>query len=362
MATPSLEDVIARAVNILETATDSDEFDQVWDAVKPVRQMGRPAVDAGIQLLSGTVEQRQAGCAILSTLCDFGNRNTLKQQIGAALAALAEVETDENVCWSIAQALSQVHDPVAAPALVRLAGHPEGDVRALVARALPSSTSPEFQGDPTVVSALIGLMTDDVDEVRDWATFALGTQLGDDSVQIRDALAQRLDDPYEDAQYEALVGLARRRDPRALPATAAALERDRVWQLAIESAEYLADPTLSGRLVELRESWEPNELGIDDAVHACDPVAQHRDLLAMAALSDELQRRIDDIGETRVATLSCPVMDKGTELSLPWVGREAAPGKPMIWDYHALMSRAGTAEPAAAAAAVIDDLTQTGDA
>jgi hypothetical protein len=90
--------------------------------------------------------------------------------------------------------------------------HPDACVRSAVVHALLASTRPE------AIDALIRLSSDVDENVRDWATFGLGSQLDDvDTVAIRDALAARLDDAHEDTRYEALVGLALRKDARAIP-------------------------------------------------------------------------------------------------------------------------------------------------
>jgi hypothetical protein len=82
----------------------------------------------------------------------------------------------------------------------------------------------------------------DVDEdVRDWATFGLGV-LGDlDSEEIRDALWQRISDPYRDVREESLVGLAKRKDQRALQVLIAELNQPEVSNAVLEAAaEFLA--------------------------------------------------------------------------------------------------------------------------
>jgi hypothetical protein len=48
----------------------------------------------------------------------------------------------------------------------------------------------------------------------------------EDTDAIRDALAARVDDPDGDTSGEALLGLARRHDPRALPVLLARLDDD----------------------------------------------------------------------------------------------------------------------------------------
>lgn len=66
------------------------------------------------------------------------------------------------------------------------------------------------------IQTLIELMGDLDDDVRDWATFELGTQCDADSPEIRDALRKRLEDPHVYARNEAIWGLVKRKDPLGL--------------------------------------------------------------------------------------------------------------------------------------------------
>ena len=106
------------------------------------------------------------------------------------------------------------------------------------------------------------LMLDD-DEIRDLATFGLGTQLNDDSAEIRDALAARLTDEHVDTRHEALIGLARRRDPRGLKATLDLLERPDVWRLSIDAAGYYASPCCCQLSCAPRRGGGRNARGLD---------------------------------------------------------------------------------------------------
>jgi HEAT repeat protein len=74
------------------------------------------------------------------------------------------------------------------------------------------------------------------DDFRDWATFGLGVQGDMDSVEIREALVRRLNDPDEDVREEAMVGLAKRKDERAVPALLPALEQPDISDRVSEAA------------------------------------------------------------------------------------------------------------------------------
>ncbi len=67
---------------------------------------------------------------------------------------------------------------------------------------------------PVAIDTLIHLSGDKDTDIRSWATFALGEQISRNNKAIRDALWARADDQDEDTRLEAVMGLARRKDPR----------------------------------------------------------------------------------------------------------------------------------------------------
>src|SRR5262249_5291867 len=138
-----------------------------------------------------------------------------------ALAVEHCTERDVDVVEAAISALGHLGDARGLEAVLAHVGHDSAAVRLAVAWTLPSLLTDDELEDPQapqgLVDALIRLTTDPEAQVRDWATFGLGVQLDVDSGLIRDTLAARLDDLEKDTAGEALVGLARRGDMRALP-------------------------------------------------------------------------------------------------------------------------------------------------
>lgn len=118
------------------------------------------------------------------------------------------------------------------------------------------------------VAMLQALMIDGDKDVRDWATFSLGTLSDADSPEVRSALFARLSDTDEETRLEAMIGLARRRDLRALPVVLAELDRDEVACSAIEAAGALALPQLVAPLQAIKEWWSDRDW-IEEAIARC---------------------------------------------------------------------------------------------
>jgi HEAT repeat protein len=67
---------------------------------------------------------------------------------------------------------------------------------------------------PRAIDTLIKLSSDKLDHIRDWATFGIGSQVERNNKKIREALWARVNDKHQDTKYEAIVGLAARKDTR----------------------------------------------------------------------------------------------------------------------------------------------------
>lgn len=223
---------------------------------------------------SPEIEHRLVGLHVLGQIGYTADRPYLEETLAALLTESASAADHDLVAAAVA-ALGHLHDPRALPGVLPHAGHPDADVRFCVAAALPAGTDSDTP-DEQVVDALIQLTDDPDGAVRDWATFGLGNQLAADSPAIREALAARLDDTAGDTAGEALLGLATRHDPRALPRVLARLEDD-PGNLIIEAAEHLADAACLPALLRLREQgWATDPVDtakLDAAIAACTPAA-----------------------------------------------------------------------------------------
>ena len=112
-------------------------------------------------------------------------------------------------------------------------------------------------------------MTGDCDpRVRDWATFAIAAR-DDDGENVRRLLLERATDSDFDTRSEAIWGLARRRDRRALPLLFEALHGERVGTLLIEAAGYLANREFIEPLKQLLVDWDEETELIEEVIARC---------------------------------------------------------------------------------------------
>lgn len=203
-----------------------------WNAVRSLRLRGTPEVFE-LAKKYHRAENAVARARALDVLAQLGagkpstERPYLAESVSMAIYSMGDA--NDAVVRSAAWALSHLGGEQAVATLIANKRHPDADVRQAVAVGLAGSDRPE------VSQTLTELMEDRADEVRNWATFGLGSQFIEagsgpirlmDSAEIRAALRGRIDDPFEDVRDEALWGLAQRKDPPALRSLLERLESE----------------------------------------------------------------------------------------------------------------------------------------
>ncbi|MBX9792420.1 MAG: HEAT repeat domain-containing protein [Pirellulales bacterium] len=216
------------------TEQPDDEDDAYWDAISALNFRGtREVFERGAALCrSHCAIERRIGADVLAQL--GVPERTLPAECIALLLSMLRADEEPALLHSVLIALSHHEAPQSIHPAVRFLRHADEDVRYAVVAALTGYDH------PLAVESLIELSTDKADQVRDWATFALAQQLDSDTPEIRAGLAARLDDPYEDCCGEAMIGLARRRDPRAPAAVERELRLNPHSDFAAEAAELIA--------------------------------------------------------------------------------------------------------------------------
>jgi hypothetical protein len=168
--------------------------------------------------------------------------------------------------------LMQLEEPIARIA-VPLARHPDEIVRSAVVSALEGSRAPD------AVATLAALSVGDAcPAVRCAAVRAIVRGLGVpsdhdfvDSFVVRDALVKCLGDDDDALVHdEAVIGLAMRKDPRALEPLAILIAEELTGQ-RVDAAFYFASPDLREVLQRHKDAGTDvcGEWSLDDAIAAC---------------------------------------------------------------------------------------------
>ncbi len=151
--------------------------------------------------------RRRIAAAIMSQL-GWDDRTFLEESVDILLLLLDD--PDVEVVAEAATALGLRNHPRAIPALLRRVADSNADVRLGVVHGLSS------HDDLAAIGGLIDLTVDEDRDVRDWATFGLGSLTDVDAPELRDALVARLSEEDDEIRGEALIGLTRRSYPDAL--------------------------------------------------------------------------------------------------------------------------------------------------
>ena len=233
-----------------------------WDAVAALQWRGsRDVLERAIGLCqSDCALERRTGADILGQL-GLPDRTFPKACVHALLMVL-EAEQDPEVLQSILVAFGHLREPEAIGPASRFRDHADPEVRFAVVHAMTGHE------DSRAIAVLIELTRDPEAHVRDWATFGLGSQVQVDTPALREALVERLADEDGDTRGEAMVGLARRRDRRVIPALVEELASGSVGTYAVEAAALIGEPQLHALLVALKDSWVLDIKALDEALDA----------------------------------------------------------------------------------------------
>jgi HEAT repeat protein len=251
-------------IELLAAATGTpadDDAEGYWCCVAELHRRTDPAVFEACALWATSAEprSRKASADVLAQL-GFPEKHPFA---GPSQAILERLLGDADIGTVKAALMALGHLGVGElSAIVRHAAHASEEVRRAVVHALLS------RDEPSARETLIELSRDADTEVRNWATFGLGSMSEGDSPEIRAALVARLTDADEETRGEALVGLAERKDPRVIPAIAGELAQEGVGPLAIEAARKMPHPSLLPGLEALLKA-DPDDPDIVAAIAAC---------------------------------------------------------------------------------------------
>jgi HEAT repeat protein len=235
-----------------QTLTGDYDDELPWEAVRTLHGIGsREVFDRAAEWCSSDNSLKRArGASVLAQLGRTTDHpsNNFPEECFSVVSTLVQREKEPLPLLSAIHALGHIGNPLAVPLVVEHCLHPSADVRFAVACALG-----DFANDSHAVEALLALMQDVDDDVRDWATFGLGVQGDLDSDEIRDALWQRTTDLDRNVREEALAGLGKRKDRRSLPAIIAELNQPKISDCVIEAAESFLGKG------EDRQNWRPGD-------------------------------------------------------------------------------------------------------
>jgi HEAT repeat protein len=251
----------------IQAALAAYDEDTRWELIAGIMaECPDDVFEASTSLVRGEHErERTLGADLLGRL--VGVDPEAGPDVERALLPALQNECAPHAIASMVAALGHVGDPGALTQIIPLHRNLDAGVRLAVAFAV-ATISPRPLSDE-VKLGLIRLSRDEDPEVRDWATFGLGTLSNEESPDVTAALLARASDPYHEARAEALFGLAVRRDPRAVPHLIRALESAHVQGLELDAAAEAADPRLLPALWALQGTGLADEVRVRRAIDRC---------------------------------------------------------------------------------------------
>jgi len=247
-----------------------------WYPVRSLQYRLAAIAGQGEQLLeSSDAKSRDTAATILGQSSVKEKWDTVR--CADKLVGALQRETSPLVLTSIIHGLGHLHQWRGCEAVLPLRTSPDREVREAVVFCLLRHENRQ------AIDALVQLSSDPDPDVRNWATFGLGSQVEADTPEIRCALAARLNEEDAEIRGEAIVGLAERGDlqvvaPFLKELTSTDPDVLRNWVLAIDTVEAmvrLAEKTGSPTLLPVLEQLRLLEFGeparIELAIRQCTP-------------------------------------------------------------------------------------------
>ena len=255
---------------VLSKDADRDD-EEYWQPIR-VLQHRLPIVLEQIKTLAKSEHEKHRDIAAIILGQGRVVDKFTKETCAEILLQMLEAEQSDEVLSSIIFALGHLHASKAVAPLVKLSSHSNPSIRYAVVSSLCSHEESD------AVKTMIESSADFDRDVRNWATFGLGSQIDTDTPSIREALHARLTESDDEIRGEALVGLARRGDIRAASALIEEIDRhNRVevfnWPLLQEAAEEIIaranDAKWLPALNKLNESKMGDAAQIQAAIERC---------------------------------------------------------------------------------------------
>lgn len=204
----------------------------------------------------------------INILAQFGYPRLHLKEILSVFFRLLKTETDKNVISSLLYAIGHNNKKLTEKQIEIICSyknHKSVNVRHSVVSSLLTIEKNE------AVNTLIKLSKDKHSDVRDWATFGLGTQIELDNKLIRDALWERINDKDEGTRFEAISGLAKRKDKGVKEVLKTELENiDEFGSLILESIEEFNDADfielIEEQIIKNKKLKKVNELWLLNAL------------------------------------------------------------------------------------------------
>ena len=207
-------------------------------------------------------KNRRIGIDILSQF-GFAPRPFLRQSI-TLYFELLETEKDSNVLSSLLCAIGHNNDILSNPQIEKLCSFKCTNDE-LIKQGLVSAIG--FISNKNAIDVLIKLSADKSNYIRDWATFYLA-QGRRNNEKIRTALWARIADKHQDTKFEAIVGLAKRKDRRVTDIIKRILLHGKYGTLLFEAIEELNDeqflPLLQQNLESVKDDDSINSIWLKE--------------------------------------------------------------------------------------------------